>query len=130
MIPSKLKHYCNQIRLGHLVSLLTTVYCAIVLPMVTTGGQCTTIGDTSYNLNFDGWKCYLRVMKPCAEDLLKYHIPELTSPLPHEPQRKYPRRLQLTPGVSLDDWRVQVGYPTYDTNKSTLNNTTHMVQNL
>ena len=94
------------------------------------GGQCITVGDTSYKMNFDGWKCYFRVQKPTPEDLLKYEIVELTSALPYEPQRRTSRRLPSSPAISIDDWRARLGYPTYETTKATLDNTTHMIQTL
>ena len=56
-----------------------------------TSGQCITLDDTQYGMNFDGWKCYFRIQKHTEQDLIKYKIIELTSSLAYEPQRKSTR---------------------------------------
>ena len=95
------------------------------------GGQCLTIAGVSYPMHFDGWKCYLRVSKPTDEDLQKYPIIRLTSPLPYEPQtRRSSRRLPSPVGASSQEWRARLGFPTLSVTEATLEHTTNMVQTL
>ena len=89
-----------------------------------------TVGDTTYPMNFDGWKCYFRSQTPTIKDLLKYEIIELTSSRPYEPQRRYTRRVQGEHAVDLTEWRSRLGYPTFDVTKATLDNTTNLIKAL
>ena len=95
------------------------------------GGQCIKAHDTTIDLHFDGWKCYLRVSKPTSGDLKKYPIHELTSRKPYEPQnRRHSRRGERAPAVSITDWRARLGYPTMEVTRQTIQNTTQLVQTL
>ena len=68
------------------------------------GSQQITVGNKCYPMNFDGWKCYFRIRRPTAEELLLYPIVELTPPLVYEPQRRVSRRLPVNDSVELEDW--------------------------
>ena len=94
------------------------------------GSQQITVGNKCYPMNFDGWKCYFRIRRPTAEELLLYPIVELTSPLVYEPQRRVSRRLPVNDSVEIEDWRARLGFPTYQVTRDTLQNTTHMIQTL
>lgn len=92
------------------------------------GGQCLKINDIEYKLHFDGWKSYFQISKPTSEDLVRYPMIELTSRLLYEPQRRrYSRQLSLASGVSTEEWRYHLGYPTLETATATLNHTTHLI---
>ena len=54
-------------------------------PSGKSGGHCIKTNDQEFGIHFDGWKCYFRAQKPTNEDLTKYLIVEITSPLPYEP---------------------------------------------
>jgi hypothetical protein len=95
------------------------------------GGQCITVPDRVIDLYFDGWKCYLRISLPSADDLKKYPIHELTSPLPYEPQnRRHSRRGTKNKTVTLEEWRARLGFPTENVTRHTIANTTQMVKTL
>ena len=95
------------------------------------GGQCIKAHDKTIDLHFDGWKCYLRVSKPTADDLKKHPTHELTSRKPYTPQnRQHSRRGERAPAVSIADWRARLGYPTMEVTRQTIQNTTQLVQTL
>ena len=95
------------------------------------GGQCLQVDDTTIPLHFDGWKCYFRCRMPTSLELQTLHVYDITSPLPYNPQhRLMSRRIHKEPSGKLTEWRARLGYPTFDCTKSTLNNTTQMVQTL
>jgi len=53
------------------------------------GGQCITAHDKVIDLHFNGWKCYLRILKPNTDDFKKYPVHELMSRKPYEPQNRH-----------------------------------------
>ena len=95
------------------------------------GGQSITLGRDNIPLHFDGWKCYLRIRKPHAEELRNLPAFEITSSRPYKPQGRLAlRRLNKTSDDDVKEWRARLGYPTYGTTRTTLKNTTQMVQTL
>ena len=95
------------------------------------GTQSIAIGDNTYPMHFDGWKCYFRISKPSEADLLHYPIVELTSPCRYEPQsRSVSRRITANADVTVDDWRRRLGYPTLSVTEATMENCTNMIQTL
>ena len=95
------------------------------------GGQCLIVDDIAYPMHFDGWKCYYRLSKPSEEDLLKYTIVELTSPIAYEPQRRRnSRRIASPVGSTTAEWRARMGYPTLKVMENTLTNSTNMITTL
>ena len=121
-----MKPVFSRIRCEHMVQLWMTVQNAIE-----PGGQCITALDKIINLHFDGWKCYLRVSKPTADDLKKHPLHELTSRKPYEPQNcRHSRRGEQAPAVSLAAWRAWLGYPTAEVTCHTIQNITQLVKTL
>ena len=79
---------------------------------------------------FDGWKWFYKLEKPTADDLVKFKVIELTSRLRYEPQKLSSRRATPIPTKEIEAWRYRLGFPTYAVTKSTLINTTQIVQTL
>ena len=87
------------------------------------------VDDKVLPLYFDGWKCYFKISKPKPADLCKYPTFTLTSERQYEPQQRLVTRcLKQTKGKDIDKWRARLGFPTFDTTTSTLENTTQYVQ--
>ena len=96
------------------------------------GTQQIKVLDTSIPLLFDGFKSYLRISKPTAEDFdILPHL-ELTSSMTYNPQdpRRYTRRVFKAVDVTYDEWRGRLGYPTLEVTKKTIAATTQMVKTL
>ena len=66
------------------------------------GGKRITVNITEYGMNFDVWKCYLRIKKPTASDLIKYQTVELTPKRAYNPQRHYARHVNGQAPVDLE----------------------------
>ena len=95
------------------------------------GGQCIKTPDHTLDLHFDGWKCFLGISMPTADDFDKYPHVELTAPTPYEPEKRvYSRRMHKTGEVSAEEWRARLGYPTLSVAKKTLESTTQLVKTL
>ena len=87
------------------------------------------VGGKSLPLNFDGWKCYFRIIRPTSNELKFLPRFVLTSELPYLPQRYVVARNLKTNKIEIiNKWRRQLGYPTYAATNFTLNNTTQLVQ--
>ena len=69
-------------------------------------------------------------LKSQQQILVKYEINELTSRLSYETQRFCSRREAAILIKEVEAWRSWLVFPTYDVTKSTLVNTTQMVQTL
>ena len=95
------------------------------------GTQCIKIDEHTLPLMFDGFKVYCVLQKPTADDLSgKYPIYELTSSRKYNPQRRcHSRRLEKNP-LQIEEWRANLGFPTTETTKETLNNTTQYITSL
>ena len=95
----------------------------------TQGAQNLVVDGISLPLNFDGWKCYFNVSKPTTEELETLAKFCITSSLPYLPQRSVvARNIKIKSLDTVEKWRAQLGYPTYNTTSTTLNNTTQLVQ--
>ena len=76
------------------------------------GGQYITIDNDKLPLHFDGWKCYLRIGLPSAEEIQSLPIYEITSPNPYNPQESHRlRRVSNNLEVSVEEWRANLGFP-------------------
>ena len=94
------------------------------------GTQCVQILDTKLPLEFDGLKCYLKLEKPSESDIATYPRLELTSPILYNPKRIYTRRRNTTVSPDMDAWRANLGYPTMEVTKKTVENTTQYVSSV
>ncbi len=91
------------------------------------GVQNLVVNEKSLPLNFDGWKCYFNINKPTPEQLKTLPRFKLTSELPYAPQHAIVvRSLKLNSLDTVEKWRAQLGYPTYNTTSATLTNTTQL----
>lgn len=94
------------------------------------GGQCIQIDDTCIPLFYDGYKSYLATSKPSEADLDELPHLEITSPLPYEPQQRIftrRRHTQVNEKQEVAKWRANLGYPTVEVVRKTLQCTTQLV---
>ena len=56
------------------------------------GTQSMKVPGHTIGLLHDGWKAYLYIERPTDDDMDKYPIVELTSPMKYEPQKRYQTR--------------------------------------
>ena len=93
------------------------------------GVQNLVVDGKILPLNFDGWKCYLQIIRPTSDELNCLPKFVLTSELPYLPQRYVVARNLKTNKINLiNKWRKQLGFPTYAATNATLCNTTQLVQ--
>ena len=69
----------------------------------------------------------MKISKLSPQDLLKYPMVELTSPIPYNPKRIYTRRRKTSMAEDVNKWRANLGYPTFEVAKKTLECTTRYV---
>ncbi len=95
------------------------------------GGQCVITPEGKFDFHFDGRKCFFSIERPTLDDIATYPITELTSSTTYEPveRRSSVRRRKFT-DAEVAQWRANLGYPTFDVTRDTLENTTQMVQTL
>ena len=91
------------------------------------GGQHIWVSSDTLPLHFDGWKCYLRIKIPSIIKMKTLPIFELTSHFPYKAQRiNRLCRVDRESDGSVDEWHARLGYPTYETSRNTLKNSTQM----
>ena len=84
------------------------------------GTQSIRIMDKIIPLQFDGLKCYMKITKPSSHDISKYPRVKLTSHMPYNPRRIYTRRRNTAMAEDVNTWRANLGYPTFEVAKKTL----------
>ena len=90
------------------------------------GQQCIITKDSAaLPLFWDGFKTFLSLCKPTANDLDSLPIYVLTSPKPYAPQSSTSCRIKSSfQTTSVEEWRKRLGYPTHEATKRTLQGTT------
>ena len=78
-------------------------------------------------MSFDAWKYYFQIKNPTSVYLDNYSIIKLIWSTTYIHRRRYSRRTCQTK-IAVEKWRVRLLFPTIEVTKSTLSNTTNMVQ--
>ena len=94
------------------------------------GTQCVQVLETKLPVEFDGLKCLVKLEKPSEADIATYPRIEITYPMPYNPKQIYTRRRHTKVSPDMDDWRKNLGYPTEEVTKRTVENTTQYVSSV
>ena len=94
------------------------------------GAQCIVVEGTRLPLHFDGFKAYFSISRPTPSEFNTLPRYELTTDRPFDLQheRLYSCWIKPSGPLTVEEWRANLGYPTKEVTRATLQNTTQLVK--